>query len=217
MGAFLDSQREPQAHFKQSRHFSTAAQAEGVYKQHRYPFCLPVASASENLFDGIREPALDFFERHAIQWHDGGARRPSNHLCNSQVCCVNFLFPFSHQPQALADLLRPLFPTLTEMLPVEDGSYVSFEWIGGQDYLHENRNPARQRVRGANFTSADAAVKFRHVDGQVEIALIEWKFTEFLLAHLLEILTQRNRPQHHLQTPVRTARLPAGSRPAGKF
>jgi hypothetical protein len=48
------------------------------------------------------------------------------------VCCVNFLYPFAHQPQALASLLRP----------VEAGQYMTFEWIGERDYLNEAKSAA---------------------------------------------------------------------------
>ena len=37
---------------------------------------------------------------------------------------------------------------------------------------------AKKRTRGALFTSADAAVKFRRKDCQIQVVLIEWKYTE---------------------------------------
>jgi hypothetical protein len=91
---------------------------------------------------------------------------------------VNFLFPFTDKPKALADLLRPIFPSLREMLPIEDGYYVSFEWIGQENYLGEKISRNGQRTRGANFTSADAIVMFERTDGKRQIVLIEWKYTE---------------------------------------
>jgi hypothetical protein len=35
-----------------------------------------------------------------------------------------------------------------------------------------------RRTRGANCTSADAAVRFEREDGATQIALIEWKYAE---------------------------------------
>ena len=64
------------------------------------------------------------------------------------------------------------------MLPVEDGQYVAFEWIGAQNYLGEKITRNGKRTRGANFTSTDAAVMFRRPDGKKQIVLIEWKYTE---------------------------------------
>ena len=58
------------------------------------------------------------------------------------------------------------------------GQFVSFEWIGYRNYLGEKIPPNRTRTRGANFTSADAAVRFEHKDGLRQLALIEWKYTE---------------------------------------
>lgn len=178
MGAFLTSEKPLQAQFKRSQFFSAAAQADGVYKNHAYPFCLPRECADENLFAGIRADALSYFERNGIKWHDGQDHNPSNHLCDSQVCCVNFLYPFARQPEALAALLRPLFPGLVEMLPIEDGQFVAFEWIGAENYLKEKVSRQNHRTRGANFTSADAAVLFRRGDGLRQAVLIEWKYTE---------------------------------------
>jgi hypothetical protein len=99
-------------------------------------------------------------------------------MCDSQVCCVNFLFPFADQPEALAQLLRPFYPQLDHMLPVEDGKLVSFEWIGARNYLGEKISRNGKRSRGANFTSADAIVMFERTDKKRQIVLIEWKYTE---------------------------------------
>ena len=180
MSSFLFSEKPKQAAFKAtSPYFSPSARtpAGGIYKGHAYPFCLPVECAAENLYPGIRQEALDYFSRHGIHWHDGQAGNPSNHLCDSQVCCVNFLFPFASHPEALAALLQHQFD-IAEMLPVEDGLYVAFEWIGAENYLGERVPRNGQRTRGANSTSADAAVKFRRTDGRVQVVLIEWKYTE---------------------------------------
>ena len=56
--------------------------------------------------------APEWFRTHDIKWHDGQDGKPSNHMCDSQVCRVNFLFPFADRSEPLASLLRPLFPDL---------------------------------------------------------------------------------------------------------
>jgi len=177
MSAFKKSEQTRQATFKQqSRYFSVAAHVDGIYngKGPPHPFCLPVACADENLYSGIRQEAITYFQTHNIRWHDGSRDNPSNNLCSSQVCCVNFLFPFMEQPVALAALLRPLFPLLYKMLPLErPGQHVDFEWIGKRNYLHE-----RTWTRGVHTTSADAVVKFLRTDGKRQITLIEWKYAE---------------------------------------
>jgi hypothetical protein len=158
---------------------STEAKFDGLYKKSNRPFCLPLENAAENLAPSIRDEAIAFFREHKIKWHDGQSGAPSNHLCDSQVCCVNFLFPFSKNPKALRKLLRPVFPEIQEMLPVESGNYVSFEWIGEKNYLAERVSRNGYRTRGANFTSADAIVSFTRKDNKKQVVLIEWKYTEF--------------------------------------
>jgi hypothetical protein len=179
MGKFLDCERPIQAKFKKSsEYFSEGAGEKGEYKEHFYCHCLPVDLAHENLYPEIREPIMSYFARHEIKWHDGHKPMPSNHMCDSQVCCANFLFPFADKPKALATLLRPIFPLIDQMLPVEDGLYVAFEWIGKENYLGELISRNGKRTRGANFTSADAIVAFQRLDGRKQVVLIEWKYTE---------------------------------------
>ena len=179
MGKFLETEKERLIAFKAiSPNFSDAARDAGTYRGKPRPFCLPNACADENLFSEIREPSMTYFSKYGIKWHDGHHDMPSNHLCDSQVCCVNFLYPFADKPQALRELLRPLFPDIALTLPIEAGKMVAMEWIGRENYLGEKVSRNGRRTRGANFTSADAAVKFERHDGQVQIVLIEWKYTE---------------------------------------
>ena len=179
MGSFLESEKHRQAAFKVgSSFFSEAAKSDGIYKGKPRPFCLPKEHSSENLFAGIRDSSISFFVRQSIKWHEGQDCQPSVHLCDSQVCCVNFLFTFADKPEPLKELLRPIFPTIARILPIEDGRYLTFEWIGKRDYLNENKRGRSARTRGANCTSADAALLFEHDDGLRHLLLIEWKYTE---------------------------------------
>jgi len=179
MGAFLENEKARQVEFKSnSLYFSNAARNNGIYKGKARPFCLPVEHAEENLFLDIRQKATDYFKSQKIKWHDGHGNNPSNHLCDSQVCCVNFLFPFANQPRALAEVLRFVFPDIQEMIQIENEQYVAFEWIGKENYLHEKTKANSERTRGANFTSADAVVLFKQKDGKRHGVLIEWKYTE---------------------------------------
>ena len=188
MGKFLDAERIRQADFKAtSPYFSEAARADGIYRGEPRPFCLPHDCAQENLFAEIRNTSVPYFVAQGIKWHDGGDRRPSNHLCGSQVCCVNFLFPFADKPRSLAEFLRPIFPAVREMLPMEGDQFVAFEWIGQENYLGEEISRSGKRTRGANFTSADAAVMFERNDGLRQIVLIEWKYTESYSTTSLEV------------------------------
>ena len=179
MGTFLEREKQRLANLKTGApFFSDAARADGEYKGKPRPFCLPREHSAENLFPPIRRVAIEHFARNGIRWHDGRDGQPSNHLCDSQVCCVNFLFPFADQPLALAEVLRPIFPDIQRMLPIESERFVTFEWIGQHNYLGERVARHGKRTRGANFTSADAAVLFERGDGRRQAVLIEWKYTE---------------------------------------
>ncbi|MBE2225356.1 MAG: hypothetical protein IAF02_27720 [Anaerolineae bacterium] len=180
MGKFLETEKSRLSTFKlSSPYFSDAARRDGLYKSKLRPFCVPQICSKENLFPGIRETASAYFLQHEIKWHDAIDKKPSNHLCDSQVCCVNFLYPFVDKPAALIELFRPLYPQIKQVLPMEqDGHFVAFEWIGKENYLGERIPRHGKRTRGANFTSTDAAVMFERLDGKKQIVLIEWKYTE---------------------------------------
>lgn len=202
MGRFLESEKPKQVQFKHtSSTISEQARADGVFKAKPRPFCLPPEYAQENLYPPIRQTAMAFFADHHIGWHQGQDGKPSNHLCSSQVACVNFLFPFTNKPEELAILLRPVFPQIDRMIPVEDGLYVSFEWIGAQNYLGERAPKDGRRTRGANFTSADAIVMFEDRDNKRQAVLIEWKYTESYGSNYLGIAksgTDRRKIYQHL-------------------
>jgi len=75
-----------------------------------------------------------------------------------------FSFPFADRPNELAQVFRSVYPEIEKMLPVENGRYVSFEWIGAENYLGERASKNGNRTRGTNFTSADAIVMFEDQD-----------------------------------------------------
>jgi hypothetical protein len=101
---FKTEQKVAQSGWRKSTAFLSelARTAQGYYSKTGggpYDFCLPIDCAEENLFEAIRPQALDYFRappgplggRSSVVWHDGRGK-PSTHLCDSQVCCVNFLF-----------------------------------------------------------------------------------------------------------------------------
>ncbi len=179
MSKFKKEEKPKQVEFKQNApYFSDAARVDGFYKKLSYPFCLPREYSLENLYPKIRRPIQDYFTQYEIKWHDSIDRGPSNHLCDSMVCCANFLFPFADKPKALGKLLSGIYPNLGQMLPIENEQYVAHEWIGKENYLREKISRNGKRSRGALFTSTDAAVMFENQDGIKHIVLIEWKYTE---------------------------------------
>lgn len=81
-----------------------------------------------------------------------------------------------HDPDAVKAILGAALP-ISRVLPWPTGEFLTFEWIGEEDYLGEAR-PGEARTRGSRATSADLAVRYRASSGDVEIALMEWKYVE---------------------------------------
>ncbi len=137
-------------------------------------FCLPADHAALNLLSDVREQALALFAELEIPWHAGIGTGPSNHLLSSQVQCVNALTSMVTDPERIRRAFAAI--DVGEVLQVEPGRFLTFEYIGPKDYLNEA--PAGVRVRGAHCTSVDAAFLHRAPDGATELVLIEWKYTE---------------------------------------
>lgn len=148
---------------------------EGRLGDRLYDFCLPPSFAQCSLLPEVRAEALELFAELAIPWHAGVGAGPSNHLVSSQVQCVNALTQMVGDPvrlkRAFGDLLG-----IDEVLQIEPGRYLTFEYIGPTDFFGES--PTGDRIRGAHCTSVDAAFLHRDVLGVVELVLVEWKYTE---------------------------------------
>jgi hypothetical protein len=65
---------------------------------------------------------------------------------------------------------------IAQVLEVEPGRHLTFEYIGPTDYFGEV--PRGIRVRGSLCTSVDAAFLYQTSAGVTELALVEWKYTE---------------------------------------
>lgn len=180
---FNDEARAAASAWKQSTAtLPEAARADGPYSGHQptYPFALPRAYRAYNLLPEARGVGLSRFAAASIRWHRGFEAMPNTHLCSSQVQCVNTLGPMVRDGDALVGVFGALLD-IDEMLPFGDESFdpadlVTFEWNGLADYLHEWGDTVGQR--GARTTSVDAAIRYRSAAGAIEIALIEWKYTE---------------------------------------
>jgi hypothetical protein len=87
----------------------------------------------------------------------------------------------------LKDVFKTLYPKLESVVhmtgdvtkELESPPYLSFEWIGLDDYLGETKRKPGARTRGAHYTSADFAFRFQRFDGKTQIVLGEWKYTEY--------------------------------------
>lgn len=140
-----------------------------------YDFCLLPEHAALSLLPEVRESALSMFAELGIPWHAGINGGPSNHLLSSQVQCVNALGQMVEDPARIVRAFGELLG-IDEVLQIEPGRYLTFEYIGPTDFFGEA--PHGERVRGAHCTSVDAAFLHRARDGEVELVLVEWKYTE---------------------------------------
>ncbi|MBI9033923.1 MAG: hypothetical protein JEZ03_05570 [Bacteroidales bacterium] len=126
----------------------------------------------KNLWCGIREDALDYFNQNNISWWKSDKEGPTGHLLSSQVACINHLF-FIRQRKDCADaMLRAIHPDIVSAEVVDNG-YVEFEKCGSKPLGLE-----KGTQRGANSTSIDAFMLARMKDGTKTAVLIEWKYTE---------------------------------------
>ena len=119
----------------------------GTARGPAYDFCLPREFASLSLLPEVREAALALFAELGIPWHadvDGG---PSNHLLSSQVQCVNALGRMVTDPARVVRAFGELLG-IDEVLEIEPGRFLTFEYIGPADFFGEV--PDGQRVRGAH-------------------------------------------------------------------
>lgn len=186
MQTFVSTQRQKAAAWKATTgSLPDAARAAAPYVdkdgsagEKPLPFCLPADLADLNLLPGIRERALALFRELEIPWHAGIDDGPSNHLLSSQVQCVNALTSMIDDPQRIKAAFGGVVD-ISDVLEIEPGRFLTFEYIGPEDYLGEARNGSR--TRGAHCTSVDAAFRYRTSSGGTELALVEWKYTESYL------------------------------------
>ncbi len=148
---------------------------DGAARGELRDFCVPAEHVVASLLPDVREMALQLFAELGIPWHQGISGGPSNHLLSSQVQCVNALGRMVDDPDLLKRVFAGVLGT-AEVLEIEPGRFLTFEYIGDDDCLNEG--VGGRRVRGAHCTSVDAACLHRTRQGVVELLLIEWKYTE---------------------------------------
>ena len=158
-------------------------------------FCLPPVHAHLNLLPDACATALTLFGELGIPWHAGVGVGPSNHLLSSQVMCANALAQMVREPERIK-LAFGSFVDINEVLQIEPGRFLTFEYVGPADYFGEAVGGSR--IRGAYSTSVDAAFRYRTSTGQTEVALVEWKYTEsYRRKSSTESATNKRRLRYH--------------------
>jgi hypothetical protein len=147
------------------------ARGNGQFGKKRYEFVLDQGEL--NLWDGIREDALDYFKKYNIAWWRGGPENiPTGHLFSSQVACLNHLYWLRTRKDAALAMARGLHSDVDDV-EIIDGGYIAFEVVGEKNYLCE-----RSHGRGANATAFDAVMIAKKKNGNNLLIAIEWKYTE---------------------------------------
>lgn len=176
---------KPSAHFakqqyrQQERFFASCDDAVTGYRGQAVR--LMPDNWAANLHPDYRQRIVDSFSYSDERTQSIGWHTHVNHGASSQICCVNFLFPFVDRPDLLGRWIDHVLgidgaqPEVIERRNGED-HYVAFEWFPETDYLNEAGKDGK-RNRGSNSTSVDAAVRYR-IGGQLHLLLIEWKYTE---------------------------------------
>lgn len=172
MNAFINQQRQEQSAYF-NRFDGDRLLPDATYRLKPEHFDLNInPSYAEALVEHFASPGSP------IQWH-----RHKNHALSSQACCVNFFGPLMRRPHLLASVIESALgidgPQMVAVSKDRHGTdiFVDFEWIGAANHLSEWPDNGRA-IRGANATSADAAVRLIAPDGKLTTVLIEWKYTE---------------------------------------
>lgn len=176
--------------------FGNAKNFGGVWsrslsKWYHYPYILRHEDSLYNLFSGIREDAIDYFERHDIAWWSQDSDRyfPTGNLVSSQNHCLNHLFAIRADKQAVLSIIQGVCPGIKDILPspvdcyetkivkgksVPCDSYITFEFSLRNNYLLGERSDKR----GKKCTSVDAFVYAIDQKEHPILIPIEWKYTE---------------------------------------
>ncbi len=146
----------------------------GVFKKAAREFVL--AEQALNIWAGVREDAIAYFNRYSIPFWDSG-NEPTGHILSSQIACINHLY-FARQRQDIATaILQGVDKNVKFALQMDNGvpdsGYVDFEVVGAKNYLGE-----KLHTRGANSTSVDAVMLAEMDNGQRKLFFIEWKYVE---------------------------------------
>jgi len=146
----------------------------GEIRDMAYEFVLQ--KRENNLFEGIRNCATQYFKENGIKWWSGKGDKPTGHILSSQVACINHLFAIRNDKDTVLAVLNKITKkSFTEVLEIncdEKPAYISFEVVSKDDHLFEGTS-----TRGSNCTSIDAFILAKQND-ETWLIPIEWKYTE---------------------------------------
>ena len=180
---YQKGQRAHQIDLIQSSNLFQGTKAGAKYRGKNRDFIL--LKGENNLYNGIRPDAINYFKNNKIGWW--GGKNVSGHILSSQVACVNHLFPIRENPEILIHIINNVTGMdFEEVLPIPDWlditegkkHYIAFEAVSYKDHLNEIKEEG-VLTRGSNCTSIDALMIAKDKNQDVWIIPIEWKYTEF--------------------------------------
>ena len=148
----------------------------GFFRKEHHPFVLN--ARTKNLYTPIRYKAIEYFADNNISWW--GGYWPTNHTLSSQIACINHLFPFRHDREAVLSLAKKVNSDIVDVLIIESdrhhAGYIQFEAVSQSDHLNEMDGLSPSR--GSHCTSVDALILGKLANGRNQLLVIEWKYTE---------------------------------------
>ncbi len=169
---------------------------DGKYEdKKKRPYILQ--KGENNLYEKIRnrqqlkDSAIEYFNKYNIKWHDSKDGSVPTNTLESQVSCINHLFPIRNNPEAVKSIINGLGIRIKgervefdEILPItekykngKDSPYIAFEVIEKMALLGEGGGG-----RGWGRTSIDALIYAKEKDVDKKwIIVIEWKYKEFYI------------------------------------
>ncbi len=103
-------------------------EGQGKWRGKTYPHILPWENRHYNLFEGIRDSAIQYFERNNIAWH-----QQRHYLLSSQILCINLFFPLRQHLDVIQSFLSCCFSNVERVINID------FEYVGPfqKNYFNE--------------------------------------------------------------------------------
>ncbi|MDD5503459.1 MAG: hypothetical protein PHH26_08385 [Candidatus Thermoplasmatota archaeon] len=147
----------------------------GYYAGHAYDAVLPdeLKGQLPHLYKPIRQRFLDHQRMFHFKTH-----KFAGHMASSQVACANLFLPIMAQPTAAPTILQTVKPDLESIATdqLDSGFRVEF-WDEIRNGIPDQKGLLGDHNRSTG-TDADFAIAYRNHQGELNLWLIEHKFTE---------------------------------------